>query len=35
MDLQSTDIIRQSSKEQIWVLPPDPLEVDVLEQRSR
>ena len=28
---QSTDVIRKSSKEQIWVLSPDPLEVNMLQ----
>jgi hypothetical protein len=28
---QSTDIIGKSSKEQVWVLPPDPLEVYMLQ----
>ena len=30
---QSADIIRKSSKEEIWVLPPDPLEMNMLEER--
>lgn len=34
-DSQSTDIIGKSSKEQIWVLPPNPLKVYMLQQRSR